>query len=92
VEYASTLEKSPDPNVVAKFKEAALLLLDRLARDSTTTVKRERYVEAANVVEEVSDQRAPQLADLLVGCLPGEYSDKLGMHHEFQTLVFLTLS
>jgi len=83
VEYASTPEKSPDPDVVVKFKEAALLLLDRLARDSTTTVKRERYVEAANVVEDVSDQRAPLLADILVGSLPGEYSDKLGMHHEF---------
>jgi hypothetical protein len=58
VESDSVPEKSPDPDVVAKFKEAALLLLNRLARDSITTVKRKRYVEAASVVDEASDQRA----------------------------------
>ena len=42
---------SPDPDVVTKFKGAALLLLVCLARGSITTVKRERYVEAASVVE-----------------------------------------
>jgi hypothetical protein len=49
-------------------------ILDRLARDSTTTVKLGRDIEVASVVEEVVDQRAPLLADILVGSLPGEYS------------------
>ena len=77
VEHAPT-EGLPSHEVVEAFKSAALRLLDRLAQDSSKLAKRDAWLKLAGMVEDVTDQRAGWLADLLVSNISGEYSDRLG--------------
>lgn len=65
---------------VATFKAAAIKLLDRLTRDAPNDSKRDFYLKLSNMVDEITTQRAPWLADLLVASLNSEYADKLGAH------------
>src|SRR3984957_5544078 len=79
VQYPPPSDIPPDPDILAKFKDAALRLLDRLARDSTTYVKRDAYLKLASMIDELVDQRPSWLADVFASSVPGEYSDKLAL-------------
>ena len=72
----------PSPETIAPFRTAASKLLDSLAQDATQQSRRDVYVKISHMIEEVSDDRAPWLADVIVaGINKIEYADKLG---EFQ--------
>lgn len=77
VEYAPP-DATPSMESVVKFKTAALRLLDHLARDTIQQTKRDTYNKVASMLEEMSDQRAPWMADVMVASINGEYADKLG--------------
>ncbi|KAH9916210.1 Lon protease C-terminal proteolytic domain-containing protein [Fomitopsis serialis] len=76
VEYPNA-EGTPSAELAATFKAAAIKLLDRLARDAPNDSKRDFYVKLSNMVDEVTAQRAPWLADMLVSSLNAEYADKI---------------
>ncbi|KZT64831.1 ATP-dependent protease La [Daedalea quercina L-15889] len=76
VEYPNA-DDDPSAEVAATFKAAAIKLLDRLARDAPNESKRDFYVKLSNMVDEVTTQRAPWLADILISSLNIEYADKL---------------
>ncbi|KAK2465142.1 hypothetical protein APHAL10511_002834 [Amanita phalloides] len=78
VEYPPT-EKIPSRETVEKFKYSAARLLDRLAKDSAQQSKRDGYLKIAAMLEDITDARAPWMADVLVGTINGEYTDKLAM-------------
>ena len=75
-----------DPASLANFKQSALNLLDRLARDSAQKAKREAFVRIAEILDDLdihsasseSVSRAAWMADTLVGSVVNDYSDKLG--------------
>lgn len=77
IEYPST-ERLPSRDLVEKFKHSAMLLLDRLARDSVQPSRREGYHKIAAMVDDITDSRASWMADMLIGTINGEFSDKLG--------------
>jgi ATP-dependent Lon protease len=77
VEYPPT-ELVPSNEVVEKFKYAGMNLLDRLARDSTQLAKKESYSKIAGMLQDITSVRAAWMADVLIGAINGEYSDKLG--------------
>lgn len=77
VEYPPA-EGMPSSESVATFKTAAFKLLDRLANDTANQSKRDTYGKISSMVDEVSDQRAPWMADVLVAGLNAEHADKLG--------------
>ena len=77
VEYPNA-DGTASAETTATFKAAAIKLLDRLARDAPNDSKRDFYVKLSNMVDEVTTQRAPWLADMLVASLNTEYADKLG--------------
>ncbi|KAG5652056.1 hypothetical protein H0H81_006453 [Sphagnurus paluster] len=78
IEYPPT-ERIPSSETVDKFKHSALRLLDRLARDSTQQVRKDSYNKIAGMLEDITNSRAPWMADVLVGSINGEYSDKLAI-------------
>ncbi|KAF8627530.1 hypothetical protein AX15_004388 [Amanita polypyramis BW_CC] len=78
VEYPPT-DKVPSHETVEKFKYSAAKLLDRLAKDSVQMSKRDGYLKIAAMLEDITDARAPWMADVLVGTINGEYADKLSM-------------
>lgn len=77
VEYPPS-ESVPKKTLVNAFKAAASRLLERLAQDSGRPAKRDAWGKFATMVEDISDQRAGWLADLLVSSINGEYKDRLG--------------
>lgn len=82
VEYPPPDSDSVPPRaLVDKFKDSALRLLDRLARDSVHQSRKEGYLKIANMMEDITDQRAVWMADVLVGSINGDYNDKLGKCH-----------
>ncbi|CAL1698106.1 unnamed protein product [Somion occarium] len=76
VEYPSQ-DGTPTTENVVKFKTAALRLLEHLAKDTTQQAKRDTYNKVASMLEEVTEQRAPWMADVMVANINGEYADKL---------------
>jgi ATP-dependent Lon protease len=72
-------EKVPSRKVVETFKQSALRLLDRLARDSGQQVRRDGYSKISGMLEDMTDARAPWMADILVGTVNASFADKLGM-------------
>ncbi|KAF9562898.1 ATP-dependent protease La [Agrocybe pediades] len=78
VEYPPA-EKVPSPEAVEKFKQSALRLLDRLAKDSVQQARKEGYNKIANMLDDIADARTPWMADVLIGSVNGEYSDKLAV-------------
>ncbi|KDR78343.1 hypothetical protein GALMADRAFT_138444 [Galerina marginata CBS 339.88] len=78
VEYPPA-EKVPSPEAVEKFKQSALRLLDRLAKDSVQQSRKEGYNKIANMLDDITDARTPWMADVLLGSVNGEYSDKLAI-------------
>lgn len=69
---------TPSHETVEAFKDAALGLLDRLAKDSAQAQRKDDWLKVASMVEEISDQRAAWMADVLVAAISGQYADKLG--------------
>ncbi|TFK82017.1 ATP-dependent protease La [Polyporus arcularius HHB13444] len=68
----------PSPESIAPFRAAASKLLDSLAQDATQQSRRDVYVKISHMIEEVSDDRAPWMADVIVaGINKVEYADKL---------------
>ncbi|KAL0952321.1 hypothetical protein HGRIS_006603 [Hohenbuehelia grisea] len=72
-------EASPPHPEVEKFKAASLRLLDRLSRDSVQQSRKDGYAKIAGMLEDVSDARAPWMADVLVGSVGGEFEDRLAI-------------
>jgi ATP-dependent Lon protease len=77
IEYPPT-EKTPSREAVEKFRESALRLLDRLARESIQQSRKDGYYKIASMLDDITYARAPWMADVLVGSINVEYSDKLG--------------
>jgi ATP-dependent Lon protease len=77
VEYPDT-NGVPSSESVAVFKGAALRLLDRLANDASQPSRKDGWLKVSAMVEDVSDSKAPSMADVMVAAVNGEYSDKLG--------------
>ncbi|KAH9948463.1 ATP-dependent protease La [Amylocystis lapponica] len=67
----------PSDKVVATFKASAFKLLDRLARDAAQQSKRDAYIKISNMVDEITDQKAPWMADVIMSGINVEYGDKL---------------
>ncbi|PPQ80330.1 hypothetical protein CVT25_003613 [Psilocybe cyanescens] len=78
IEYPPT-EKVPTPEAVEKFKQSALRLLDRLAKDSVQQSRKEGYNKIASMLDDIADAKTPWMADVLIGSVNGEYSDKLAI-------------
>jgi ATP-dependent Lon protease len=71
-------EGTPSRETVEAFKDAALSLLDRLAKDSVQPQRKDDWLRIAGIVEDISQQRAAWMADVLVAAVSGQYGDKLG--------------
>ncbi|EIW76777.1 ATP-dependent protease La [Coniophora puteana RWD-64-598 SS2] len=76
VEYVQA-DGVPSRETVEAFKDAALRLLDRLARDSAQPQRKDDWVKVAGMVEDISDQRAAWMADVLVAATSGQYNDRI---------------
>ncbi|KAG1848982.1 hypothetical protein F4604DRAFT_1811698 [Suillus subluteus] len=76
VVYPSS-EGIPSRDTVEAFKHAALLLLDRLAKDSPQPQRKDDWLRVAAIVEDISEQRAAWMADVLVAAVSSQYPDKL---------------
>ena len=69
----------PTPETVAPFRAAASKLLEGLAQDATQQSRKDVYAKISQMMEEVSDDRTPWMADVIVaGINKVEYDDKLG--------------
>jgi len=74
-----------DPEALIKFKQSALIFLDRLARDSVKRDEREARIKIAEMLDDPdlhssspeSLSRAAWIVDVLVGKI-NDYNDKLG--------------
>ncbi|KAG2121305.1 ATP-dependent protease La [Suillus clintonianus] len=76
VVYPSS-EGTPSRDTVESFKDAALILLDRLAKDSLQQQRKDDWLRVAAIVEDISEQRAAWMADVLVAAVSPQYPDKL---------------
>ncbi|KAF8841835.1 ATP-dependent protease La [Paxillus ammoniavirescens] len=76
VTYPAT-DTTPSRETIDAFKDAALRLLDRLAKDSVQTQRKDDWLKVASMVEDLSDQRAAWMSDVLVAAVTGQYADKL---------------
>ena len=85
LEYPPT-EQIPSQEAVDRFKHAGIKLLDRLARDSAQHLRKESYLKIAGMLDDINNARAPWMADVLVGAINGEHSDKLGSSPNFHTV------
>ena len=86
------IDTVPNTEVVDAFKGAAIRLLDRLAQDTGAPARRDAWTRFAAMVDDVSEKRAGWLADVLVGAVSGEYSDRLGMcTFLFNFLIYLRI-
>ncbi|KAI9068824.1 ATP-dependent protease La [Trametes sanguinea] len=69
---------TPSQEAVAAFRAAAAKLLDHLAKDATQQSRRDVYVKISHMLDEVSDDRTPWMADVIVaGINKLDYNDKL---------------
>lgn len=81
-------DTTPSHETVEAFKDAALRLVDRLAKDSVHAQRKDDWLKVASMVEEISDQRAAWMADVLVAAISGQYADKLGGSESSSFLFF----
>ena len=87
------VDKVPNRETIARFKQAALRLLDRLSRDALQSARKESYIKIAIMLEDIADARIPWMADVLIGSTDNDYNDKLGWSHSLSSLSpFLTPS
>ncbi|KAJ7583597.1 ATP-dependent protease La [Mycena floridula] len=78
IEYQPT-EKVPSKEVAEKFKQSAVRLLDRLAREAVQMSRREGFQKIADMLDDIADARTPWMADVLIATIGTEYSDKLAI-------------
>ncbi|KAJ7132127.1 Lon protease C-terminal proteolytic domain-containing protein [Mycena epipterygia] len=78
IQYPPT-EKVPSRKVVDTFKQSAVRLLDRLARDSGQQIRRDGYNKISGMLEDMTDARAAWMADILVGTVNASFADKLAI-------------
>ncbi|KAG2107624.1 Lon protease C-terminal proteolytic domain-containing protein [Suillus discolor] len=76
VVYSSS-DGIPSRDTVEAFKHAALVLLDRLAKDSLQPQRKDDWLRVAAIVEDISEQRAAWMADVLVAAVSSQYPDRL---------------
>lgn len=69
----------PSKEEFISFKNAALRMLERLSQDTTQSRKREAWVKIMGLVEDLEEERAGWMADMLVSTVGVEYADKIGM-------------
>ncbi|KAI0776816.1 ATP-dependent protease La [Trametes elegans] len=68
----------PSQAAVATFRAAATKLLEHLAQDTNQQSRRDVYVKISHMLEEVSNDRTPWMADVIVaGINKLDYNDKL---------------
>ena len=80
---------APESTWVTPFRAAAAKLLENLAQDATQQSRRDVYVKISHMIEEVSDDRTPWMADVIVaGINKLDYNDKLG--ESLADILFLT--
>ncbi|KAH7927222.1 ATP-dependent protease La [Leucogyrophana mollusca] len=77
IQYSNGEGGTPRPQTVEAFKDAALRMLDRLATDSVQPQRKDDWMKVAAMVEDISDERAAWMADVLVAAVSGHYPDKL---------------
>ncbi|KAH7907377.1 ATP-dependent protease La [Hygrophoropsis aurantiaca] len=77
IEYVGADDGTPRGATVEAFKDAALRMLDRLARDSAQPQRKDEWMRVAAMVEDISHARAAWMADVLVAAVSGQYPDKL---------------
>ncbi|EED81105.1 predicted protein [Postia placenta Mad-698-R] len=70
-------EGVPTAEAASIFKSAATTLLSRLTKDAAGEARRDLYTKFSVMVEEVSNQRTPWMADVLIASLDADYADKL---------------
>jgi ATP-dependent Lon protease len=76
----SDLRSHPNPTTIREFKEAAIKLLSRLNKDtSTNSARKEAWLRLTDLMDEIEDERLAWFADVMVGAVAREYNDKLGM-------------
>ena len=90
VEYPPP-EGLPSHEGVEKFKQSALRLLDRLAKDSLQQSRKEGYHKIISMLDDIADARTPWMADYLIGIVTSEYNDKLG-EFTFNSVVYDSIS
>ncbi|KAI5993396.1 ATP-dependent protease La [Pisolithus marmoratus] len=70
-------DQAPSREAVEAFKDAALRLLDRLAKDSVQSQRKDDWLRVSVKVEDVPDHRSAWMADVLVAAINCDYTDKL---------------
>lgn len=69
----------PSMEEFVSFKNAALRMLERLSQDTAQIRKREGWVKVMGLVEDLEEDRAGWMADMLVSTVPSvDYADKIG--------------
>ncbi|KAJ7626429.1 ATP-dependent protease La [Mycena polygramma] len=79
IQYPSSAKEVPARKIVDAFKQSALRLLDRLARDSGQQTRRDGYHKVSSMLGDVTDARAAWMADVLVGTVNASFADKLAI-------------
>ncbi|KAJ7880335.1 ATP-dependent protease La [Mycena olivaceomarginata] len=79
VQYPPNSKDVPSRKAVETFKQSALRLLDRLARDSGKQIRRDGYNKISGMLEDITDARAAWMADILVGTVNASFADKLAI-------------
>ncbi|KAJ7257947.1 ATP-dependent protease La [Mycena haematopus] len=79
VQYPPSSKEVPSRKVVDTFKQSALRLLDRLARDAGKQIRRDGYLKISGMLEDITDARAAWMADILVGTVNASFADKLAI-------------
>ncbi|KAJ7113702.1 ATP-dependent protease La [Mycena crocata] len=79
IQYPPTEKDVPSRKVVDTFKQSALRLLDRLARDSGQQIRRDGYQKISGMLEDITDARAAWMADILLGTVNASFTDKLAI-------------
>ncbi|KAH9915966.1 uncharacterized protein BXZ73DRAFT_106033 [Epithele typhae] len=68
----------PSHEAIGPFKSAASKLLDYITQDANQQSRRDVYLNISHMIEEVSDDKTPWMADVIVaGINKVEYDDKL---------------
>ncbi|KAF7356874.1 Lon protease-like protein [Mycena venus] len=79
VQYAPNSKDVPSRKAVDTFKQSALRLLDRLARDSGQQIRRDGFHKISGMLEDITDARAAWIADILVSTVNASFADKLSI-------------
>ncbi|KAI6120252.1 ATP-dependent protease La [Pisolithus croceorrhizus] len=70
-------DQVPSREAAEAFKDAALRLLDRLAKDSVHSQRKDDWLRISVILEDVPDHRSAWMADVLVAAINCDYTDKL---------------